>query len=198
MSVSSLSPNMLNALAYLSYRLSAPHTCPSRPLPVLNSSHYYSFLLGELKGPGGDAGEARLQNVTACFISLCIHFRLARLARAADPQHYRRPSDTMHKVYGLQTGCGGGVWKLEVLQAATEWKVGQGAYNDELEIVSCVSDILTHRFFTKAHLLALLTRTFHLGSPRLLPVSHLYPCHLRTVVRHSTLIRLGPLCGPGA
>ncbi len=76
---------------------------PKRRLPVLNSSHYYSFLFGELKGPSGSAGEARLQNVTACFISLGIHFRLAQLARAADPQVYRRPSDTMHKVYGLQT-----------------------------------------------------------------------------------------------
>ena len=141
----------------------------ARLLPVINCSHYFSFLFGELKGPNGSAGKARLQNVTACFISLSIHFRLARLARAADPQNYRRPSDTMHKVYGLLTGSGGGVWTLAVLAATTEWTerqpeaiageartnadsatpssagvmegegAGGSAAGDELKITSCVS-----------------------------------------------------------
>ncbi len=84
---------------------------------VLNSEHYFSYVLVELKGPSGSAGEARIQNAIACYIALRIHSHLARLARDADPQSYLPPTEVMQRVYGLQTVGGGGIWKLEVMTA---------------------------------------------------------------------------------
>ncbi len=87
--------------------------------PVLApfSAHYYSFLFGEIKGPLGSAGEARLQNVIAMHVGLCLILSLARQARSADPNSYRPPSDTMRRLYGIQSGFGGHMWKLECMTA---------------------------------------------------------------------------------
>ena len=78
------------------------------------SKHYFSFFFAELKGPSGSAGEARIQNVCACYVALSLHFHLAKLAAEADPQNFKPPSETMRRGYGLQTGLGGGSWRLVV------------------------------------------------------------------------------------
>lgn len=75
-------------------------------------------MFAELKGPLGGTGEGRIQNTVACFLALNIHFHLARLARQADPVSFRPPTDTMRRVYGLQTLCG--VCKVLVMVGSPE------------------------------------------------------------------------------
>ena len=101
----------------------------------------------ELKGSLGSAGKARIQNLTACYVGHRIIFHLASLARNADPETYRPPTDVMHKVYGLQTGSGGAVWKLVVMTASKrEGKLsrsGEQAWNLELDASVPAEDALT-------------------------------------------------------
>ena len=84
---------------------------------ALTSKHYFDYVNIELNGPNGSAGEARIQNTIANYISLRIPFHLANLARHASPNEFRPPTDAMRRVYGLQTGMGGGVWKVVVMEA---------------------------------------------------------------------------------
>jgi hypothetical protein len=76
------------------------------------------FFLIELKGALGNGGEARLQNQTACLISLKLYANLARQAKLADPENFRAPTDVMRRVYGLQSVGTGGIWTL--IMMATE------------------------------------------------------------------------------
>ena len=76
----------------------------------------------ELEGPRGNAGEARIQNHIALCVSLRLHLQLAKQANKADPENFRLPTPTMRRVYGLQTGSGGCVWKLVVAQSNQSWR----------------------------------------------------------------------------
>ena len=102
------------------------------------SKHYFSFFFAELKGPSGSAGEARIQNACACYIALSLHFHLAKLAGEADPESFKPPSETMRRVYGLQTGLGGGSWRLVVAVAEPRerfWEGGEDSVNPERHVV---------------------------------------------------------------
>ena len=69
------------------------------------------------------SGKARIQNGTACFVSLRTYFQLARQARQADPASFRPPGEVMRRVYGLQTSGGGRQWKLEVAVANLQRRI---------------------------------------------------------------------------
>jgi hypothetical protein len=77
-----------------------------------------AYVFVELKGPLGSAGEAKLQNLTACYLGLRLHFHLAKLAKNADPDNFKHPSDAMSYSYGLRTGGGGSHWTLVAMKAA--------------------------------------------------------------------------------
>ena len=81
---------------------------------------WYPWILGELKAALGPPGKGRLQNLTACMLSLDIIFQLARKARFADPDSFRNPNKTMRKVYGVQSGFGGAKFEIIVMEAHTE------------------------------------------------------------------------------
>ena len=84
------------------------------------SEMWYAWILGELKAALGTPGKGRLQNLTACMLSLDVVFHLARKARSADRDTFRPPNATMHKVYGVQSGFGGAKFEIIVMEAQTE------------------------------------------------------------------------------
>lgn len=77
-----------------------------------------AYVFVELKGPLGSAGEAKLQNLTACYLGLRLHFHLAKLAKNADPDNFKSPSEAISYSYGLRTGGGGSHWTLVAMKAA--------------------------------------------------------------------------------
>ncbi|ORY21643.1 hypothetical protein BCR39DRAFT_553203 [Naematelia encephala] len=91
-------------------------------LPDAYSEVWYPWILGELKAALGPPGKGRLQNLTACMLSLDIVFNLAQKARSADPDSFRHPTATLHKVYGIQSGFGGGIYEIIVMEAHTKTK----------------------------------------------------------------------------
>lgn len=74
----------------------------------------------ELQGPLGSAGEAKLQNLTACYLGLRLYFHLAKIAKNADPDNFKPPSESISYSYGLRTGGGGSHWTLVAMKAAAE------------------------------------------------------------------------------
>lgn len=91
-----------------------------------------------------------------------MHMHLARLALSADPASFRRPTDVMRRVYGLQTGGGGGAWKLVMMwaekgkgdgdQEVEQDTGGLGAepagepLEEDLRLTTCVSQTASCRF----------------------------------------------------
>jgi hypothetical protein len=49
------------------------------------------------------------------YLGLRIYIELARQAEVADAANFRRPSETIYRVYGLQTAGCGELWKLVVM-----------------------------------------------------------------------------------
>lgn len=88
---------------------------------VLSAEHWFSYMFLELKGPNGNSGEARIQNFTACFVGLQILRTLAQLARDADTNSFREPTECMRRTYGLQTEGSGQVWRLVTMKATDDF-----------------------------------------------------------------------------
>jgi len=65
-------------------QLTRPRRLGSQP----SSKHYYDYVNIELKGPNGSAGQVRIQNTIANYISLRIPFHLANLARQTSPNEF--------------------------------------------------------------------------------------------------------------
>lgn len=63
--------------------------------------------------------------MTACFIALQILRKLAYLAREADSESFRDPTEVMHRVYGLRSEGTGQTWRLVVMKA------GEGFYGSD-------------------------------------------------------------------
>ncbi len=76
---------------------------------------WFHHLYGEIKGVGGSAVKAELQNDTALRVGLANILRLSDQARRADPAHHLPPSPVMLRIYGLKTV--GGDWKLRMMNA---------------------------------------------------------------------------------
>ncbi|WWD19420.1 hypothetical protein CI109_103880 [Kwoniella shandongensis] len=90
--------------------------------------------------PLGGAGQARIQNTIACVIGLSVYFHLATLAFNADPASFKQPTDTIRRVYGLQTHGGGGRWTLSVMTAGFEPIPNSASQTDDTPPVESPAD----------------------------------------------------------
>ena len=109
-------------------------------LPDEYSKMWYALILGELKAAFGPSGKGRLQNLTACMLSLNIVFHLARKARSADRDSFRHPNATVRKVYGVQSGFGDAKFEIIVMKAQTEAQAREIADKHEAPRLSLSED----------------------------------------------------------